>query len=362
MATTARISGLDLVVCACGGREYTVGDAIDAALFRGELEDKWKKFLRDVAAEIRADELDLDVDEASVSAAAEVFRYEHELITTEETQAWLTSRGLTIDDFSDYFTRRYYAGAIRENVVSDEIEYHSAPAELRQLFIADLILSGELERITIDLMWRLAARCAQPDPAPELVSSEARRFVERSGVKQARLEHWLEKLGRDSKWFDEMTAIEAVYRNCRSTFVDRQLREHELTASRLELTQFEVEVIELESRDAAQEALLCLREDGMSMEEVAAEGRYPYRRANLDFARIPTDLRHRFLGASAGTILEPLARGDGFELYRVLNKIEPQADDPSVQSQIDRRLLDRHFSELMSKHVQPRFATVTAAR
>jgi hypothetical protein len=71
------------------------------------------------------------------------------------------------------------------------------------------------------------------------------------------------------------------------------------------------------------------------------------------------DAQQRFLSVSAGNVLEPIARGDGFELYRVVNKIEPHADDPTVKSRIDRRLLNRHFSELMSKYAQRRLGSVS---
>ena len=87
MATTEPTSGFDLIVCACGEQEYTARDAIDAAIFRGELVVKWKEFLDEVEAEKRADELDLDLDESAISSAAEAFRYEYDLITAEETEA-----------------------------------------------------------------------------------------------------------------------------------------------------------------------------------------------------------------------------------------------------------------------------------
>src|SRR5213596_422277 len=156
MAGTESLSQGDLIVCACGEQEYTAHDAIDTAMFRGELEDKWKKFLRDAAAENRADELDLDLDESAISAAAEEFRYRHDLITAEETEAWLANRGLTFDDFSDYFARQYCVGAIDEGVSPEQIGHTSAAPELRDLFVAELILSGALEDMTIKLMWRLA--------------------------------------------------------------------------------------------------------------------------------------------------------------------------------------------------------------
>ena len=351
MPSTESVSHYDLIVCACENQEYTARDATDATVFRGELDAKWKKFLHRVAAENRADELDLD--ESAISTAAEAFRYEHDLITAEETEAWLENRGLTFDDFSDYFTRQYYASALHD-IVPDKVEYTSASSELRELFLAELILSGELDRKTTALMWRLAARCAEQDPHPDAISVEERKFFDRNGIEPAQLANWLERLGRDSKWFNKMLTIEAAYRRRCHTLLVPQARQRELVALRLPLTRFEIEVIELESRDAAQEALFCVREDGMSMEEVAIEGRYPYRRADFLLEDISVDAQPKFLSVSAGDVLEPIARGDGFELCRIIERIEPQPNDPNVKSRIDQRLLDRHFAELTSKYTQRR--------
>jgi len=358
MATTESTSGFDLIVCACREKEYTARDAIDAAIFRGELGVKWKEFLGDVEAEKRADELELDLDESAISSAAEAFRYEYDLITAEETEAWLANRGLTFDDFSDYFTRQYCATAIREKIVPDEVEYQCASPDLRRSFLTELILSGDLERITSDLMARLAGRCAGQEPTPEAIAAEERKF----GIKTAQRANWLKKLGRDSKWLDEMLAIEAAYRTHCDRLLVPEARQHELMALRLPLTRFEIEVIELESHDAAKEALFCVQQDGMSMEEVATEGGYPYRRSEFLLEDVPVDGQQRFLGVSAGNVLEPIARGDGFELCRLVSKIEPQADDPTVKSRIDQRLLNRHFSELMSKYTQSRLGGVSPAK
>jgi len=197
MATTESNSGFDLVVCACGEKEYTVRDAIDAAIFRGELGIKWKEFLDEVEAEKRADELELDLEESAISSAAEAFRYEYDLITAEETEAWLANRGLTFDDFSDYFTRQYCATAIREKIVPDEVEYQCASSDLRRSFLTELILSGDLDRITSDLMARLAARCAGQEPTPAAIAAEERTFLHRNGIKTAQRANWLKKWGRD---------------------------------------------------------------------------------------------------------------------------------------------------------------------
>jgi hypothetical protein len=352
------VSRHDLTVCACGKRRYPASDAIDAAIFRGELEIKWKEFLQTVEAERRSDELDLDLDEAAISSAAEAFRYEYDLITAEETEEWLGNRGLTLDDFTDYFTRHYWANALYKKIVPVEVEYHSASPELRELFLAELILSGELDRMTTPLMWRLAARCAEKDPDPDAIAVAEQKFFDRSEIEPSQLAKWLKRLERDSEWFNIMLVIDAAYRTRRDTLLVPQARQRELAALRLPLTRFETEMIELESRDAAKEALFCVREDGMSMEEVASEGRYPYRRVNFLLEDIPIDTQQRFLCVSTGQVLKPIERGDGFELYRILKKIEPSLDDPRVKSRIDQRLLDRHFSELVSKHVERRLGTL----
>src|SRR5206468_4734071 len=147
------------------------------------------------------------------------------------------------------------------------------------------------------------------------------QFLDRNGIESSQLANWLKGLGRDSKWFNEMLAIEAAYQTRCDTLLVPHARQRELVALRLPLTRFEIEMIELESRDAAQEALFCVREDGISMEEVAAEGRYPYRRVDFVLEDVPTDVQQRFLSVSAGDVLEPIERGDGLELCRIIKKI-----------------------------------------
>jgi hypothetical protein len=343
-------------VCACGTQEYTARDAVDAAIFRGEFEEKWQAFLRHLAAEERADELELELDESAISAAAEQFRYRYDLITAEETEAWLSNRGLTFEDFSDYFARQYCVAAVSEDLSPEDLEYTSAAAELRGLFITELILSGALEEMTYRLMWRLAARCAGNEPTCDAIAAEKRNLLHRIGVEPAQLASWLEEMGRDSQWLNEMLAIEAAYAAHCDTLLVPEARQRQLMALRLRLTRFEIELIELESHDAANEALFCVREDGMSMEEVATDGRYPYRRADFLLEDLPADTQQKYLSVSQGDLLEAMPRGDGFELCRIIKKVEPRLEDPSVKLRIDQRLLDQYFSDLTTKYTHSRLS------
>jgi hypothetical protein len=358
---TQSVSRDDIVVCACGNNEYKARDAIDAAFFRGELELSWKAFLRRVSAEKRAEELDLQLDDDAVNGAAETFRYNHDLITAEEMEQWLSARWLTLDDFSDYLARQHWDQIVGEEVEPENTDLTSAASELRELFIVELLFSGELDRLTTRLIWRLAAHAANATENPEPITTARHRFFDRDRVTAAQVTDQLNRLARDQQWFDEIAALEAAYSQRCQALLNARERKKELDMLRIPLTQFEAEVIEFESADAAKEALFCIREDGLSMEEVAAEGRYPYRQISFLQENVPNELEQKFLSAAFGDLLGPLARGDGFELYRIIKRDEPRPDDPTVQQRIDQRLIERHFSALAGKYVEARLPAFFSA-
>jgi len=337
----------------CGDRFFTERDVIDAALFRGELEPEWKKLLRLLAAEKKADEQDLEFDTDAIDAAAERFRYEHDLITAEETEKWLAGCGLSLDDFSDFFVRHFW-GEQWDDVEPTSIDYLSAPNEMHELLNTELILSGEFDCMAQRLSWRVAAGCVTADVPvdPQAIAEEETRFFERSGLSGDQLAGWLQRLGRDPEWFRDALAMEAIYRRDCTARLSHKARAREIADLRLPLTRFEMETIELDSLDAAREALLCVREDGMSMEEVAAEGHYPYKHPEILLEQVPEDLQQKVLSVPPGEILEPIPSGDGFQLCRVIGKKEPHVDDSLVTERADQRILDRHFSDLTARYIR----------
>ena len=77
----------------------------------------------------RADEQNLEFDDDAIDTAAEQFRYQHDLITAEETEQWLAGRGLTLGDFSAYFVRHYWGGKW-DDLEPEELDYFSAPNDI----------------------------------------------------------------------------------------------------------------------------------------------------------------------------------------------------------------------------------------
>jgi hypothetical protein len=335
-------------VFTCGENSYTDRDVIDAAFFRGELDSTWKELLRGVECENQSG--DADMDDATIDAAVEKFRYDHDLITAEEVEQWLEARGLTMDDFGEYFARHYWGNKSPETQAPETIDYVSAPQEMRALLRAELILSDEFDRMAARLSWRAAGGQAVKEDVD--LGKERTELFKRAGITEGTLSNWLSGLGRDEKWLNEMLRLEAIHNRIRAELLTPQNRQRELSGMRLPLTRLDIEMMELESKDAASEASLCVTVDGLTMEEVAKEGRYPFRQQHLLVEDVEPDLQQKFLSVTAGSVIDPIPRGDGFQLCRIVKKTEPDPNDPVVQERVDKRLLDLHFSELVSNHIQ----------
>src|SRR4051812_15579402 len=181
----------ELPIFAVGAREVTVGDVIDAAHVRGELEPCWKRLLA-LEAAVRQGLAAVELDESALQALSEQFRYDRDLITEEETERWLGARGLTLDDFSGYFLRRYCEDTSGATVEAEQIDFLSASQEQRDLLRVELWLSGDLDRMATGLSWRHAAgAAARSAVTPDTAEAERRRFFERTGMTPDGLPAWL---------------------------------------------------------------------------------------------------------------------------------------------------------------------------
>lgn len=184
MATSEAALKESIVFFRCGPRAHTARDVVDAASFRGELEAHWNEVLRLDACEESAMENDLELDEAALAAASESFRYRHNLITAEETEQGLERRGLSLNDFGEYFARHDWGNTLRAKVTAQNLPDHSAPAELRELLFTELILSIKLDQMAARFGRRIVAikDADEQELDAELLAIEHRKFLERAGL------------------------------------------------------------------------------------------------------------------------------------------------------------------------------------
>jgi hypothetical protein len=347
MPISESIARENRVIFSRGEREFTAREVIDAGVVRGEIDAPWTEFARVEACDRIANEQGLEPDESAVDAAAIAFRYQYDLITAEETERWLENRGVSLGEFGEYFARNYwgrtYSGAVQEPSSS----YQTATAEEKDLFLVDLILSGSLDQMAERLSYRLAA-LAEEDGA---VDSREQRSQFLAARRISNVSEWLTELGRDEEWLNEMLRAEAAYQHRVAQILTEQALQKELSPLRLNLTRFELETVEVDSKDAAAEVAACVRNDGMEMNEIADEGRYPFHTSEVLLEDVPSEQQQKFLSVKAGTLFDPIARGDGFEVWRVKTRTEPSLQDATIRARLEKRIIDRCFNELLSKHI-----------
>jgi hypothetical protein len=353
MPVSQPITRENRVIFSSGERGFTAKEVVDCAVVRGEIDPVWKDFLRVAECDRLANERELEVDDSALDSAAIAFRYKHDLITAEETERWLEDRGVSLAEFSEYFARQYWGRSYSGTVDLPTSSYQTASPEEKDLFLVDLTLSGSLDRMAERLSYRVAAQADEARDNKANVMEERARFLAPAKIDD--LADWLAQLGRDEQWLDEVLAAEAAYQRRVAEILTEQAFQRELGSMQLNFTRFELETVEVDSRDAAAEVVACVRNDGMEMSEVAEEGRYPFHRSNVLLEDIPSEQQQRFLSAKAGALFDPVPRGDAFQVWRVKTRTEPSLQDPVIRARLGSRIVDRCFNELLSKHIDWKF-------
>ena len=352
MPISEAIARENRVIFSRGEREFMAGEIIDCAVLRGEIDPLWDEFVRIGECDRLANEQGLEPDESAVDAAAIAFRYQHDLITAEETERWLETRGVSLGEFGEYFARKYWGRTYSGATQAPASSYETGAAEEKDLFLVDLILSGSLDQMAQRLSYRIAAH-ADENSGEEGAKEERARFLTARRITD--LATWLGQFGRDEEWLNEMLAAETSYQRRVARILTEQALQKELGPLRLNLTRFELETVEVDSKDAAAEVVACSRNDGMEMSEIADEGRYPFHSSEVLLEDVPSEQQQKFLSVKAGTLFDPISRGDGFEVWRVKTRTEPSLQDVTIRARLEKRIIDRCFNELLSKYIDWKF-------
>jgi hypothetical protein len=348
MAESGRFAW-NVPVFVAGGKTVAVGHIVAAAHSRGELLEPWNAFLALVESEKRAagsdDDEEAEADEEELQSLSEQFRYDRDLITAEDTERWLADRGLTLDDFNAHFLRHYWASTLDEPAEPEPVDYFSASDAVWDLLAAELMLSGEFDRMAERLSWRFAAALA---PGGDPIASPESEAHDDGG----RLEAWLARLGCDRQWLADLRVMEAAYRRrCEQLLTESEVR-RALASMRLPLMRVDLETVDVDSIEAVRELAMCVREDGMSMAEVASDARYPYERTEVVLEDLPADVQQKVLSAAPGDVLPPLPHEDGFYLHRLVARSDPDLADNEIRERVERQILARHFGALTTTCVR----------
>lgn len=336
-----------------GTRTYTWQDVLLAAILRGEWSELEEQTRQGLALVRRAEATEESPSEQEIEATAQEFRYERELITAEEMEAWLAGFELTVDDWMDYLERSIIRKAQGDR--ADESLVSSAPTdeEIAECIGAEAVCSGALARFGE----KLAARAAIDErsagqktddlSAPRgeefdrLVSEITESFT-RSGFTTKPSPERIAEIARLERVFRDFSQGPAS-----SSAIRAQIDAHRLDWIRLDLRE-----LSFGDEAAAREASLCLREDREPLEAVAGNAHVPIRQARLYLDEIDPGARPDLLSARPGDLVGPVSVGDEFHLFLLEAKTMPSEEDPEVRRRAEETLLSRVVEQEVAARVR----------
>jgi hypothetical protein len=234
--------------------------------------------------------------------------------------------------------------------------FAASPRQLEAAAVAEGICSGCFETFERSFAGRVAAvvdaGVAIP-PAGSVDSAALEASVNRLARQHA---HWFAmrpeadtrtRLATVLQIEDRFTAL------CDRLTSKECLREV-VNAQGLDWTMIELDTIAFASEHAAREAILCVREDGLSLHDVAALARRSVQRVRTLLEEVPQQHRDRLLSVELGQILGPLASDDRFEVGAVIGRTAPSLDDARVAERARRAALDNATRRAAREHVTRR--------
>lgn len=282
-------------VFSAGERTYAWLEVVHAAEARGDV----AAVERDLAAGVAAlNEVELDAE--AVDAAGTAFRRELGLLAADEMEAWLSHWGITSGDWVAFLRRR----------LARELAPGAVGGEPGAALWPEAVCSGALSAWA----WALAGRAAaggehdDPDAYDDLVL--------RANTPEARAKA--------------------------------------LEARQMDWLRVECDLLELPAEGMAREAALCVREDGLSLDEVAARAGVQVAERAFLLVDAPPELADPLLSARPGDLVGPVSSGDAFSVALVRDKRAPVPDDPAIGELLDvevaRRAIDSEVKKWIRWH------------
>jgi hypothetical protein len=341
------------------GVDFLWLDVALGAMARGQWPAFERRLAEGLACAARADLENVSPSQDELDAAATAFRYERDLISAADVTAWLERTGLSAEDWIASLSR----DLLRERWSHDleDVLDRFAPSA-RQLLAAAVgegICSGVFDKFEQGFAGRAAfvfendpvqfQRACRRDDAHQTVDVAVTRLAQTHA-------HWLEMrpAADTTQRLSAMLQLEAAF----DLLVNRATSSARLTeivdTNRLEWLRLELDTVSFSTEAAAREAILCVREDGLSLYDVAALSHRLVDRTTIALEDVDVRHREQLLAAEPGRVLGPLAVDGRFELTTLISRSVPVLADPTVAARARQALVDAALQHAARDHVTRR--------
>ncbi len=317
-----RLSGK--VIFSIGERQYRWEDIVLAAHVWNDWTDI-EKNVRIGLACLKKDEEENALDQGEIEEAAAEFRYARDLISAEEMETWLNERDLTTQEWMEFIERGLLLERNSEQIDEIVTEFPSDDQEVGQLIPVEGLCSGRLGLVSK----RLAGLAAVSNSFQSIAD-------ESSSIDIAQMEKYFEDFR------GQVINPEAI---------DKNIHNHSMDWIR-----FDLHCISFPEEQMIREAILCVKEDGSSLQEIATQTHTEFWDRRVYLERLDPTWSSDFVGAQKGDLLGPFRSGDQFSLFFVAGKIIPSVNDEEIRRRAEedllQRMVDHEVNNVVKWHIR----------
>jgi hypothetical protein len=314
-----------------GDEVTTFADLLLLGIATGLVEEAMDSTRRGIWA---LEQAELDLPREKVLDEAVAFRRARRLEAGQDLRAWLEAHLVTMDEWEAH---------LRRSLAGRQLATSAVPAGIPEIgldcrpFVVDLACGGWWRRFT-DLAIRLWAASKLAGDGLDVVEGD---MSEETGHIMAMLDPFV---ALEEPWCTEglrkvrtrERAFEETARRCGTAdAVAARILEH---AS--EWTELRFDELLLPTREAANEALLCARDDGISAADLAARAALPLLARRSRHDALPVAAASLLDGALPDQPFGPVALGEQWAVLWLRERRRPSLEDGATRAAASAELLD----------------------
>ena len=263
----------------------------------------------------------------AVKEAATAFRYTHNLISAQDTQTWLNAWEMAVEDWMNYLRgqllRARWAGRLDQILAA----HPSRDEQVNQVLKTYAVCADKFGA------WaqKLAGRAAVTAPSGALDASDQRP---------------------DNGPRNLVARIETEFDRIRQQTVTPQRIAAKIADHQLDWIRFGCRYLWFPEERLAREASFCVREDGLTLDEVAHDARGIVQQWDFYLDEVDAAIRPHFLATRQGDWLGPVRLLEGFPLFAIEQKQMPSSDDPCICQRAEQAIVKSLIEAESNKRVK----------
>ena len=299
------------------------------------------------------------IDPQELQVAANDLRYHFNLITAEETEEWLGSRELSLNNLNDFLRRKILVSHFADQLdeIRKQIEVGRLPI-YKDLW-PELLLSDNFPQLITELVWRTLVTDLKLVSSSSADKSEIHtieeEFCQREGIHAKDLPNYLKLSPFLHDTYDVYLALEVNFRKFSKQLLTAEKANLLLKSLHNHLVRVVYESIYFSDLEHAKEAYLCATEDGLTFPEIASQTGGIYTKSTQFLDEIPETLRRLFLSAAIEEAIPPRTvtqANGGFYIHRVLKKIQPELEAPAVYNRLKQESIKENLAPVAKANVK----------